>query len=93
MTPYEMGRDFARGLVAGAAEAFAAGGSTNVHVNVPVTAAGSATDVFSSPRYQQALQEAVQEVVLRYSKISPAAEPGRDDDDDDDGLSGALVPA
>lgn len=62
-----------------------------MHVNVPVTATGSTPDVFSSPKYRQALQAAVQEVTLRYSQLNPGNGLGRGDDDD--GLSGALVPA
>jgi phage-related protein len=56
-------------LAAGAVGA--AGGSTSVHVNIPVTAAGTAAGVFQSPQYQQALQAAVQEVTLRYGNLNP----------------------
>jgi TP901 family phage tail tape measure protein len=61
------------GQVAGAGIAGAiapAGGSTSVHVSIPVTATAAAADVFTSPAYQQALQAAVQEVTLRYGQVN-----------------------
>lgn len=50
--------------------------SDKVHVTIPLTAA-EAGDVFSTPEYQAALQQVVQETVLRYAQLS--AEPKDDD--------------
>ena len=47
-----------------------AGGSTSVHVQVPVQVQAAAGDAFQSPAYQQALQAAVQEVTLRYAQVN-----------------------
>ena len=55
--------------------AFAAGGgyggSPSVHVSVPVTVQGGAGAGYESPQFQQYLQGAVQEAVLRYAQMNP----------------------
>ena len=54
-----------------AAGAIGPAGGTTVHVTVPVTATGTAAGILTSPRYQQDLQAAVQEVTLRHAQLNP----------------------
>jgi TP901 family phage tail tape measure protein len=60
-----LGSAYAAGAVAPAAA------GPVVHVTVPVTATGTASGVFTDPRYQQDLQAAVQEVTLRHAQLNP----------------------
>jgi len=48
-----------------------AGGSTSVHVTVPTTVQGSVSPAYADPRFQQYMQQQVQEAVLRYAQINP----------------------
>jgi phage-related protein len=52
-----------------AAGAIGAGGSSSVHVTVPVTVQGGTSGV--SPQYLQSLQATVQEAVLRHAQMNP----------------------
>lgn len=64
------------GAVSGPGSALAAGavapagGSTSVHVSVPVTAQGM-TPNYNDPRFTQYIQGVVQEGVLRYGQLNP----------------------
>jgi predicted membrane GTPase involved in stress response len=51
--------------------------ASNVRVTMPTTPTGPS--VFTSPEYRRALQEAVQEAVLRYAELNPGnGKPGDD---------------
>ncbi len=54
-----------------AAGAVAPAGGASVHVSVPMTVQGSAGSAYSDPRFQQYMQQQVQEAVLRYGDINP----------------------
>lgn len=49
-----------------------AGGGTSVHVTVPTQITGQASEMYSSPQFQQYLQAQVQEAVLRYQQVNPS---------------------
>jgi hypothetical protein len=67
------------GTVSGAGSSLAAGavapagGSTSVHVSVPVNLqGGTGTAAYQDPAFQQYMQAQVQEAVLRYGQINPS---------------------
>jgi phage-related protein len=67
----QLGGAVAAGALPGAGVTAGSVSSTSVHVSVPTTVQGATSDAYSSPQFQQYMQSAVQEAVLRYAELNP----------------------